>query len=54
MGQISTEDTKRGEHRMDFYLKNRGNVLNGIVYAVSTDDKIGSYALPYWIELYKQ
>ncbi|WP_129779495.1 serine hydrolase domain-containing protein [Peristeroidobacter soli] len=53
LSQIETTDTARHPHTVSLYLKQRGQVLNGVATAVSLYDGLWIYGLPYWTELKK-
>jgi CubicO group peptidase (beta-lactamase class C family) len=53
LSQIETTDTARYPHTVSLYLKQRGQVLNGVATAVSRYDGLWIYGLPYWTELKK-
>jgi CubicO group peptidase (beta-lactamase class C family) len=53
MGNLRTEDVNRRLYNLNFSLKLRGEVLNGVVTAISVGGR-GGYGLSHWVELRKQ
>jgi CubicO group peptidase (beta-lactamase class C family) len=52
-GNLATEDVNRRPYKLNFSLKLRGAVLNGVVTAISVGGR-GGYGLSHWVELRKQ
>lgn len=52
--EIGTEESKRGPYNLEFWLRLRGDVLNGVASAISTASHRPAGATSHWVELRRQ
>ena len=53
-GDLGTEDANRTKHELHLEVKQRGDVLNGSLTAMSNSKPRVGNALTHWIEVKKQ
>jgi CubicO group peptidase (beta-lactamase class C family) len=54
LGDLGTDDTRRRPHHLHAGLKLRGEVLNGVLLAISLPAPRSGFALGHWTELKRQ
>lgn len=53
-GEIGTEESKRGSYTIEFWLRLRGDVLNGVASAISVPGNRIAGATSHWVEVRRQ
>lgn len=54
MGEIGTEESQRGPYNVEFWLRLRGDALNGVASAVSVHGNRIAGATSHWVEVRKK